>query len=141
MFDIFDTITAALKRRSERGSGGRTYRVDFEYGEEIVLDATKLLTSFRCEEVAFVVDGALRQSTLSKALWAIKKRRCNVLFLRDPSYRFGHPEERDKVIDKILGTRTEDKTSCNLQRPKWSASILQFRSPKIRRNEASPSDH
>jgi hypothetical protein len=79
-----------------------TYRVDFEYGELVESDATKLLTSFRCEEVAFVVDGVLRQSTLSKELWAIKKRRCNVLFLREPTCRYGHPVEREKVVDKIL---------------------------------------
>jgi hypothetical protein len=39
---------------------------------------------------------------LSKALWAIKKRRCNVLFLREPTCRYGHPVEREKVIEKIL---------------------------------------
>ena len=102
MFDILDAVTTAHKRRTERESGARTYRVDFEYGELVELDATKLLTSFRCEEVAFVVDGVLRQSTLSKALWAIKKRRCNVLFLREPTCRYGHPVEREKVIEKIL---------------------------------------
>jgi len=68
----------------------------------IELDATKLLKSFRCEDVAFVVDGILTQSTLSKALWAIKKRRCNALFLRDPAYRFGHPQKREITIEKIL---------------------------------------